>query len=251
MNSTAPSASVRTSGTPILFYLYYPLFALSFIVYPVLGWVVTLFDRSGRTYLRLMRSWARVVFFALRVKIRVHGAEKLDPERTYIFVSNHQSQLDIPAIELAVPNLVVFVYKEELTKVPVWGWLLPTTPHIMIRRAEARDAMKSIERAAEQVRTQDLSVVIFPEGTRSSDGRLQDFKRGGFLLAARTGAPIVPVAISGSINLLPRGDLRVRSGTFDITIGEVIENHPNLTREQERALQERTRAAIAEMLGNL
>ncbi|MCB0712829.1 MAG: 1-acyl-sn-glycerol-3-phosphate acyltransferase [Ignavibacteriae bacterium] len=233
----------------ILFYLSIPFVLLTTLIYSVIAALTRPIDRSARIYHSLMRGWSRTLLWLLRVKVNTVGREHLQEKTPYLFIANHSSYLDIIAIGVSLPNGGLFVYKEELTKVPVWGWSLRYSPFIMIRRTDPRKAMESIEGAAREIRERSQSVVIFPEGTRSTDGVLGEFKRGGFLLAAKTGVPLVPLAIQGSHKLLPRGDWRVRSGEITVNFGRPIPGRSELNRSEERELQERLREELQMMLG--
>lgn len=233
----------------LLFHLALPLVILVTISYSLLGVITRPIDRSGRLFHRLMHQWSSMLLWLLRVKVRVHGAERLDRRANYLYIANHSSYLDIIAIGARVPDDILFIYKEELTRIPVFGWCLKLSPFIMVRRSDPRQAMRSIDQAAEEIRERHASVVIFPEGTRSADGRLGEFKRGGFLLAMKTGVPLVPLAIQGSHKLLPRNDWRVRAGTIDVIVGEPVPGRMELTREDERTMQDRLHGELEEMLG--
>lgn len=232
----------------VFFYLTAPIVLVVTVIYSVLAAITRIYDPHARIYHALMRQWSVILLALLRVRVTPHGVERLDPSRAYIYLANHSSYLDILAIGATVPNGALFVYKEELAHIPIWGWSLRISPFIMIRRADARDSMRSIERAAGEIHQRKQSVVIFPEGTRSEDGALRPFKRGGFLLAAKTGAPLVVLAIRGAFPLLPKGEWRVRPGRIDVEVGEPIEGRPNLTRNDERELQETVRRQLLEML---
>jgi 1-acyl-sn-glycerol-3-phosphate acyltransferase len=180
----------------------------------------------------------------------MRGAENLDPGRNYVFLPNHSSYLDIPVLGATVPQPFRLIFKEELTKVPIWGWALLVSPHIRIKRTDARDAMASIERAAGEIHD-GASVVIFPEGTRTATGQTGEFKRGGFLLATKSGVPLVPVAIQGTYELLSRHDRKVRPGSVELVIGRPIPNPGNSDRESERALQAEVRNQLISMLAEM
>lgn len=218
------------------------------VFYSIVAALSRPFDRSARVYHALMRGWSRAMLWLLRVRMSVTGRENLVPGTPYIFVANHASYLDIIAIGAALPEGGLFVYKEELTSVPIWGWSLKVSPFIMVRRSDPRHAMRSIETAAEEIRRKRQSVVIFPEGTRSEDGTLGPFKRGGFLLAAKTGVALVPLAVRGTAPLLPKGEWRVRPGRVAVAIGRPIAGRADLTRADEKELGDRLRGELARML---
>lgn len=218
------------------------------LAYSIIAAASRPFDRTNRVYHVLMRSWSRTLLRLLRVRLEVSGTDRIDPEQAYIFLANHASYLDIIAIGATLPGGGLFVYKEELTRVPIWGWSLRASPFIMIRRADPRDAMRSIERAAGDIREMGESVVIFPEGTRSPDGEVRAFRRGGFLLAAKTGVPLVPLAIRDAHLLLRRGDWRVRPGTIRVAFGDPVPTPDALTRAAERELQTEMHRRLAAMV---
>ena len=161
------------------------------------------------------------------------GQEKLNKEVSYIYASNHSSLFDIPVMLATIDDNVRIIYKKELEKVPLFGPGLRYGPFIAIDRSDPRKSMKSIEEAVESIRSGD-SVIIYPEGTRSLDGKLQEFKRGGFLLASRAGNPIVPISIIGTYNILPSGQKRFRKGTVKFIFHDPVENKAqNKSEEQE------------------
>ena len=232
------------------FYLAAPFVIIVSIFYSFAGSFAALVDRSGRLYHVMFRQWSKSLLWLFGIRVRMQGAGNIDPECNYVFLPNHSSYLDIPVLGAYLPQPFRLIFKEELTKIPIWGWSLIVSPHIKIRRTDARDAMASIERAAREIHD-GASVVIFPEGTRTATGQLGEFKRGGFLLATKSGVPLVPVAIQGTYPLLSRHDSRVRSGSVELVIGRPIANPGNLDRERERALQAEIRSQLVSMLAEL
>ncbi len=181
-----------------------------------------LFDPHGKLVYFIGRFWAWLILTLGGVAIRVHGLDRLDRRQHYLFVVNHQSNVDIPVLVQSLPGFQLrWIAKKELLWVPLFGWAMWAGKHIAVNRADSAGAWGSLKKAAKRM-ANGISVVVFPEGTRSIDGRLLPFKRGGFLLAAKTGAPIVPVTISGSRQLLPRGAWRLRPGTVDVHLSEPI-----------------------------
>ncbi len=168
------------------------------------------------------RCWAKRLLFFAGIKVVSNGLEHIEPNASYIFIANHSSYLDIPTLFVAIPNNLRIMYKRELEKIPFFGWFLKKSDFIAIEREEAISARGSLNKALELIK-QDVSVLIFPEGTRSSDGNLKEFKKGAMFLAVRSGKPIVPVAISGTCKLLPRGSLFIRTGRVKVTIGKPLE----------------------------
>ena len=181
-----------------------------------------LFDPHGKHVYFISRFWAWLIVALGGISIRVHGLERLDARRRYLFMANHQSNVDIPVLLHSLPQFQLrWIAKRELLWVPFLGWGLWAGKHIAVDRGDTAGALGSLKKAAARM-ANGISVVVFPEGTRSPDGRLLPFKRGGFLLAAKTGTEIVPVTISGSRELLPKGAWRLRSGVVDVYINEPI-----------------------------
>ncbi len=180
-----------------------------------------LFDRSGDTVIHLAQFWSRLVLRSSGVKVVVHQAAPLDPKRSYVFMANHLSAADIWSLYVAIPIPVRMIAKKQLAKMPFVGWAMRIGRFIFIDRQNATAARRSIEEAARRIH-EGTSVLIFPEGTRSRDGKLGPFKKGGFHLAANSGADIVPVGIRGSREVLPKGRLLIRRGVVTVEIGAPI-----------------------------
>ena len=159
-------------------------------------------------------------------------------------VGNHQSLLDILILLAYLPIDLRFIAKTELYSIPLLGWFIRTAGHIRVDRARVGSGFTSLKKAVEYL-TNNISVVIFPEGTRSHDGTLGRFKGGAIFATIESAAPIQPVAISGSYNILPRGHIYFRPTTVKLTIGKPIYN--NKDDNQEQKLEE-IRKTIAAML---
>jgi 1-acyl-sn-glycerol-3-phosphate acyltransferase len=176
---------------------------------------------------RLARVWSRVMLRAIGVRPTYRGLERLPPGSPCIFISNHQSTVDIWALVPVLPVSVVFVAKQSLFRIPVLGWSMRAAGFIPIDRSRRGRALRSLERAAERIRD-GSPVLLFAEGTRSRDGRLGLFKKGAFRLALRAGVPLVPVAISGTWGVIrPRG-LRVQPGPVRVSFCQPIDVRPFL-----------------------
>ena len=180
-----------------------------------------LFRSSDRVY-RLSRFHARTLLKVCGVKLNVTGLDSLKFTRNYIYIANHASLFDIPAVIAGLPDHIRFVYKKELNKIPFLGWGLKySRVYIPIDRGRSQDALQTLERTIKKIREGD-SVILFAEGTRTPDGRLQQFKRGAFNLAVKANVPVVPLTINGSYSVLSRNSMRLRPGTISITIGKPI-----------------------------
>jgi 1-acyl-sn-glycerol-3-phosphate acyltransferase len=242
--------SPTSEGAPLL----RTIFAfVSFVVLTLLGSLLAissgLVDRTGDAVLWLGRWWSRGLLASagVRLEVRVHG--HLEPDRPYIFASNHLSMIDIFAVLVAIPVQFRFIAKKQLGAIPIFGWAMRAGRFIFIDRQNPVLARRSIDEAAKRIRA-GQSVVIFPEGTRSRDGRLAPFKQGGFHLALDSGADIVPVGIRGSHELMPRGSAVMRPGKVTIEIGEPIPT-AGLGADDRLELVARVRARIAEMSGQV
>lgn len=181
-----------------------------------------LFDRYGKRVYVVSRLWSRMVLKTCGVSTRIAGLNHIDPKQRYIFMVNHQSNIDIPVLIQALSAFQLrWLAKKELLWIPLFGWAMWAGKHITVNRSDRIDALRSLKKATQRL-AGGISVVIFPEGTRSSDGRLLPFKRGGFWLAMQTRTPVVPVTIDGSRAILPKGGWRIRSGGIRITVGEPL-----------------------------
>jgi len=158
------------------------------------------------------RWFGRRVVELLDIRLDARGAAQVPPGRAYVYMSNHQSHLDIPVLYATLPSPTIrMLAKKELFRIPIWGRGLRAAEFVEVDRANHVRAVESIDRAAALVRD-GVSIYLAPEGTRSRDGRIGPLKKGGFHLALGTGAPIVPVAVTGTLDILPRGGLAMHTG---------------------------------------
>lgn len=166
-------------------------------------------------------TWGKVICRLAGVKVRIEGAENLLPDQTYIFVGNHVSQFDIFSFQGYFPHDFRWIAKKELFRIPFFGPAMLRSGIVPIDRSHGREALRSLTRAAEQIAA-GTSVLIFPEGTRSADGRLQPFKTGAVMLAIKAGVPVVPIGFNGTYAILPKGKLLANCGEIVIRIGSPI-----------------------------
>ncbi len=198
------------------------LLFLATITLAMITILLGIFDPNGKRVYRINQIWARLVLRIGRISLKVSGLENIDPAQQYVFMVNHQSNIDIPVLVQALGQFQLrWIAKKELLRVPLFGWAMWASKHITVDRSDPSDAVKSLERAKQRIAA-GISVVIFPEGTRSRDGKLSRFKKGGFLLALQTGKNIVPVTINGSGAILPSGAWRLRSGVVELVVGKPI-----------------------------
>lgn len=197
-------------------YLYLAAFIPLTFIFSISAIISTMFDPSGRAYAWHARLWGRLALALNLVKVTVSGAEHL-PDGPIIFMSNHQSNFDILSLLAAMPRQFYWIAKKELFDIPVFGPSMRRGGYIPLDRGDGRKALQSIDAAAATIH-QGKSVVLFPEGTRSPDGKLLPFKRGGFILARKADVPVVPVTINGSGKINPANKIRLYSGNIHITL---------------------------------
>ena len=183
--------------------------------------VSSLFERTGRFAHGCARLWSRLILVTTGVRVRVDGLEALVPGKTYIFVSNHQSIYDIPVIFWWLPYQLRIIAKESLGSFPFLGWHLRRTGHLLVDRRNPDRA--GILRRWRGLVVDGLSLIIFPEGTRSADGRVGRFKAGSFMLAIEAGLPIVPLAIVGTRHVMRKGRLTVAPGDVTLAVHPPID----------------------------
>lgn len=202
-------------------YLYLAVFTPLTLLFSVSAFIWSFFDPSGRMYAWHARLWARLALALNFVRVTVAGVEHI-PDGPVIFMSNHQSNFDILALLAAMPRQLHWIAKKELFEIPVFGPSMRRGGYIPLDRGDGRKALQSMDEAAATIH-QGKSVVLFPEGTRTQDGNLLPFKRGGFILARKAAVPVIPVTINGSGKINPANQIRLYSGAIRITL------HPAIT----------------------
>ena len=212
----------------------------------IIDLLVIPFDRKGKIFHLLSQVHSRTILGVCGVKVNLRGLENIDLAKNYIYVSNHASQFDIPAVISTIPQEIRIMFKKELGKIPLFGWGLKLSKiYIEVDRGKGQDALRSLDDAAAKMRG-GSSVLLFAEGTRTKTGKLQPFKRGAFYLALRSGYPVVPLTINGSYSILQKGSIMIRPGTITITIGKPIEPPATTTKEAELQLRDQVQNSIQE-----
>ena len=199
-------------------WLLLPLIFAVTVLYAIAVMVHMLLFRDNAVFYLYARSWSRMLLRIAGVTVALRGEHSIDATVRYVYVANHSSLFDIPVVLAYVPDNIRIMYKRDLNKIPVFGWCLALSPFIAVDRADGRDAMAKLEATIASMRD-GTSVLVFPEGTRSDDGMVGEFKRGAFVLAARSGKPLVPLAILGSAKILPARKLILTKGTVTLKIG--------------------------------
>ena len=220
-----------------------PLIYFLTIFWGTLSLLSSLADSSGRAQHACAKWWSRCLLAVCGVRIRVRGAEHLDAGRTYVFAANHQSYLDIPVIFAFLPANFRILAKGSLFYIPFIGWHLRRSGHMPVAKGNPNRAARSLLEAASHVR-RGTPVFIFPEGGRSPNGKFREFKPGTFLLAIKSGAPVVPVTINGTRAALPMHSWHVRPGPVEMILHTPIET-AGMKSDSSEALAERVRAVVA------
>lgn len=200
------------------------------------------FDSTGNLQHWCARWWCRLIAFSIFARINVYGTENVRADENYVYMANHSSLIDIPALFAYLPYQFRIMAKKELFYVPFMGWHLWTAGNFPIDRSDPRKTAKSLRGVIDGIRG-GKSLAVFPEGTRTPDGQLQEFKQGAFKIAVRAGVPIVPVSIRGTFKLLPKTTLAPRPGRVDVIIGKPIDT-TEYTDKTLTNLIARTKAAI-------
>jgi 1-acyl-sn-glycerol-3-phosphate acyltransferase len=225
----------------------------SFIVY--MGWwggkvlfsaLTGVKQKTGGIYDTAARRWAQGMLRGTHIKVVVEGRERLLTPEPKVFVANHASFVDIWAILAEFPGTIRFVYKKGMDWIPLMGQAMRAARHIPIDRRKVSAAFAAFDEAARFVRDEGSSAVVFPEGSRSLDGRLKALKKGPFVLAIAAGAPVVPVYCANTFELMPRGSWSPKPGTVTLRIGEPIPT-VGLDVEARDALAKQARAALLAM----
>ena len=214
-----------------------PLICLYTIVMGTISLAGSLVDPKGSFQHRCAQVWSRMILVTSRVAVRMQGWENVEPGRPYIFCANHLSLIDTPVIFGKLPVQFRILAKRGLFRIPFLGWHLRRSGHLPVDRNNPRAARRSFERAAQKIRDGN-SLFIFAEGGRSRDGRLQPFKAGPFLLAIKAGAPVVPVAILGTREVLPIGSICIRPGQVEVVVKKPISTAGMTRKDADRLANE-------------
>lgn len=198
-------------------------------------------------YLDIARGWARSLLWLCGITVHLRGMEHVEKDRVYLVMANHQSLFDIPLINALMNIRIRFLAKKSLGLIPIFGWYLWAGRYIFIDRSNPRVSHRSIEAAVPKLK-QGPSLAIFPEGTRSPDGRLQPLKRGGFILAIESQVPILPVGIAGTVDVLSRSGWLIRSGPVAMAIGRPIDT-TRFTRETRADLLQAVERELRRLTG--
>jgi 1-acyl-sn-glycerol-3-phosphate acyltransferase len=186
--------------------------------------------------------WAPVTLRMIGAELQVDGVETLDFSKSYLFVANHASQADIPVVFAALDTPLRFLAKEELRRVPMVGTFISAMGMVFVDRSRSEAARESIEQLARSLEG-GMSLMAFPEGTRSADGSVQSFKTGAFVAAIKAGVPVVPILIQGAAEVLPANSMIIRPGTIRVQVGSPLSSD-NLEVADRRQFADRVRSEL-------
>ena len=204
--------------------------------------VISFISKSPHATHKIARIWAKGILLAAGIKVKVNYHAEFDPAKNYLYMSNHMSNFDIPVLLAHLPNHLRWLAKAELFKMPIFGPAMKTAGYISIDRSNRRSAVRSLNQAAKNIK-EGLSVLIFPEGTRSRENAIQPFKKGGFVLAVDAGVPVVPVTIQGTWTIMPKKRFLVKPGKVILEVAEPIETS-GYNRKTKSDLMEKVRSVI-------
>ncbi len=198
--------------------------------------IISPFQSSGNLPHLIARLWARTILLVAGIRIERYGLKDIQKGESYIFAANHSSMFDIPILLAALPIQFRWLAKKELFSIPIFGWAMKRVGYIPVDRSNQMKAYKSLLVAATKV-SKGVSIIIFPEGTRSIDGSLGQFKPGGFILAIKAQRPVIPVSIIGAYSILPKGTLRIKKAKVKIYLSEPIHTKGMRPKDKDKLME--------------
>jgi 1-acyl-sn-glycerol-3-phosphate acyltransferase len=227
-----------------------PAIILATIFFGTISLITSFFDSSGKAQAAVAGAWAKFLLFASGVHVEAGGLQNIDPNGSYIFMANHTSYMDTPVVLANISVQFRFLAKRGLFQIPLLGTHLSRAGHIPVPRDDPRAAVKTLQLAAETIQKKKTSLLVFPEGGRSPDGILQEFKEGGAYIAIRAAVPVVPLVLIGGMDVLPYGGGIVKSGKIVMRILPPIET-ASLSLKDRGMLTQRVRTMILAELGRV
>ena len=225
--------------------IFVPLIYLYTGAMGTLSLLSSFFDRDGRRQHWFAHTWAAMILKTAGIRVHAEGLDHIDPAQPAVYAANHLSALDIPVLYASLPTKFRILAKRELFRYPFLGWHLTRSGQIPIDHGDARASLRGLNRASDSLR-KGMPLVIFPEGGRSRDGRLQNFMGGAFYMAIKAQAPVVPVVLVGTYEHLPMNSFHLRPGRIEMIVGEPIPTTGMIPREMNK-LAARVREVMAEM----
>jgi len=221
---------------------------LATIFYGSISLVASFFDRTGRRQNSVARAWARSLLWTGGVTVHVEGLDRIPADSGCVIAANHASYMDTPVVLANIPVQFRFLAKHGLFKIPLLGTHLARAGHIPVPREDPRASVRTMTLAAQIIRERGISMLVFPEGGRSRHGELRPFKEGAAYIGIKAGAPIIPVALIGTRDILPFGSGHLRPGEVTVKVGYAIDTS-KLTLRDRTTVTAGIRAQIVSMLG--
>ncbi len=189
----------------------------------IVGLFLSIFEWKGKIFGKIAKIWSKLLLASAGVKYTVYGLDRLNPEQIYVFAGNHESPFDIPLAFASIKHHLISISKIEYKWIPIFGWAMQAAKHIFIDRQHHTKALESLKNAVLSLKKNPRSILLFPEGTRSTDGKIHQFKKGGFLLAIETQIPVVPMALCGTSAVAIKGARKLKSAFVELRIGKPID----------------------------
>lgn len=193
------------------------------IIWGIVGLFLSIFEWKGKIFGKIAQIWSKLILASAGVKYSVYGLDHLAPEQNYVFTGNHESPFDIPLAFAGIKHHLVSISKIEYKWIPIFGWAMQVAKHIFIDRNNQTKAIESLKKAAVSLKSNPRSILLFPEGTRSTDGKIHKFKKGGLLLAIETQIPVVPMVLCGTSSVATKGARKLKSASVELRIGKPID----------------------------
>jgi 1-acyl-sn-glycerol-3-phosphate acyltransferase len=216
--------------------------AMATIILGIHVMITGLLSRTGNLAFSISRLWAYTMLAVSFVGTELKNKEKILKGTSYIIISNHQSLYDILALVTTLSIQFRWFIKKEILKIPIFGYALYASRNIFVDRSNTRKSIESINKGVDRL-PREAGVMVFAEGTRSADGQIHEFKKGGFITAVTRKIPILPVTVNGSRRVMPKGSLVVKPGKIQVVIGDPIDTS-NYTTDTIQELIEKTRQTI-------
>jgi 1-acyl-sn-glycerol-3-phosphate acyltransferase len=231
------------SGTIRLVWLgFWAALATLILFFPVL--IAALASRTGNLAFSLSKVWAYIMLAVSFVPTEIKNREKIQPGKSYVIISNHQSLYDIIALVTTLGIQFRWFIKKEVLKIPLFGYALYASRNIFIDRSHHDKAIESINKGFDRL-PEGVSVMVFAEGTRSPDGQIHEFKKGGFIPAVTRKIPILPVTVNGSRRVLPKRSLMMKPGKIQVVVGDPIDTSGYSSANVQELIDKTRKAVIA------
>ncbi len=225
-----------------------PLIYFSTMFFGTINLFVSLFDKVGNAQMVIARIWARSLLRIAGVRVTAEGLEKIDLSKPFVIAANHASYFDTPVILDKIDLQFRFLAKEGLFKIPLLGTHLKLAGHVPVPQQDPRGAIRAMQTAADNIRQKGISMLIFPEGGRTRDGNLQEFKEGVAYIAIRASVPIIPVGLNGTREIVAMGSAIVRSGKVTLRVGDPISTE-GLSLKDRQKLTDEVRERVQALIG--